>query len=107
MLNFISVRPDILSGIRLFLYPRLPCPIYRVHFPYENDRDGTKKGSLSTSLGCPVGFFRLRSSDFVDYEPGSHPTGHKKKEVFRLPFQGAQSDSNRRHSEPQSDALTN
>ena len=74
MLNFISVRPDILSGIRLFLYPRLPCPIYRVHFPYENDRDthqkGTiactfmlkvralvqKKGSLSTSLGCPVGF---------------------------------------------------
>ena len=56
--------------------------------------------------GCPVGFFRCRSSDFVGYEPGSHPTVQK-KEVFRLPSWGAQWDSNPRHSEPQSDALTN
>ena len=31
----------------------------------------------------------------------------RKKEVFRLPLLGAQWDSNPRHSEPQSDALTN
>ena len=89
MLNFISVRPDILSGIRLFLYPRLPCPIYRVHFRYENDRDTHQKGTIACT-------FMIKVRAMV-----------QKKEVFRLPFQGAQSDSNRRHSEPQSDALTN
>ena len=38
---------------------------------------------------------------------GSCTTRTQKKEVERLPFLGAQWDSNPRHSEPQSDALTN
>ena len=35
-------------------------------------------------LGCPVGFFRYRSSDFVDYEPGVLTPPDTKKEAFRL-----------------------
>ena len=50
----------------------------------------------------------LRSSDFVDYEPVcSHPTVQKKETDEIGLFEGAQWDSNPRHSEPQSDALTN
>ena len=65
------------------------------------------KKEVDFLFGCAQWDFSLKLSDFVDYEPvGSDPT-IRKKEVFRLPFLGAQWDSNPRHSEPQSDALTN
>ena len=51
----------------------------------------------------------LKLSDFVDYEPrgfGS-PQYTKKATSYEVALLGAQWDSNPRHSEPQSDALTN
>ena len=38
-----------------------------------------KKKPFGFFFGCPVGFLRLRSGDFVDGEPGFSSHGHKKK----------------------------
>ena len=70
--------------------------------------DTKKRKSKDFLFWVPSGILSLRSSDFVDDEPtGSCTTVHKKETDESVSLLGAQWDSNPRHSEPQSDALTN
>ena len=60
---------------------------FLVYLVVNRGAEYKKRDRLNRSLsGCPVGFFRCRSSDFVDDEPGSHPTGHKKRKPFDFLF---------------------
>ena len=82
-------------------------------------RDSLQSADYKESFRVPSGILSLRSSDFVDdfrfaqatssmtNPDGFIPHRIQKEEVKRLPLLGAQWDSNPRHSEPQSDALTN
>ena len=59
--------------------------------------------------GCLKAVFRVYQMDYPDYR--FYDTCRKKKPckllTYRVLREGARTDSNRRHSEPQSDALTN
>ena len=72
-------------------------------------RDSLQSADYKESFRVPSGILSLRSSDFVDDEPlwVHAPLCIKKETDESVSLLGAQWDSNPRHSEPQSDALTN